>query len=106
MTGEELGRLLGDAISELQSASMEIEGTVDMLLDIDGKVIVQAGTDNADAADQPHMTVDELGELLGNALGELESIVMEIEGAWDLLQSIDGNAISESEADDATEMSE
>ena len=104
MTGEELGRLLGDAISELQSASMEIEGTVDMLLDIDGKVIVQAGTDNAYAADQPHMTIDELGELIGNALGELESVVMEIESARDLLQSIDGSAISESEADDATEM--
>lgn len=104
MMGEELGRLLGDVISELQSASMEIEGTVDMLLDIDGKVIVQAEADNADVIDQPHMTIDELGELIGNALGELESVVMEIEGARDLLQSIDGNTFFESEADEATEM--
>ena len=104
MTGEELGRLLGDAIGELQSASMEIEGTVDMLLDIDGKAIVQAEADNADATDQPHMTIDELGELIGNALGELESVVMEIEGARDLLQSIDGNTLFESETDEATEM--
>ena len=104
MTGEELGRLLGDVISELQSASMEIEDTVDMLLDIDGKAIVLAEMDNANVTDQPHMTIDELGELIGNALGELESVVMEIEGARDLLQSIDGSALSESEADDAAEM--
>ena len=104
MTGEELGSLSGDVISELQSASMEIEDTVDMLLDIDGKAIVLAEVDDASVADQPHMTIDELGELIGNALGELESVVMEIEGARDLLQSIDGSALSENEADDATEL--
>lgn len=96
MTGEEHGSLLGDVISELQSASREIEDTVDMLLDIDGKAIVLAEVDDANVADQPHMTIDELGELIGNALGELESVVIGIEGARDLLQSIDGSALAPS----------
>lgn len=94
MTGEELGRILGDAISELQDASMEIEETVDMLLDIDGKVILLDETDDEAAGDQPSMTVDELSELICDALSELESATAVIEDASGLLQSIDGSTIT------------
>ena len=90
MAGKELGKVLGDAISELQNASMEIEATVDMLLSIDGKII----TSNEDVDEmqlgQPHITIDEFGALIGDALSELESVTMDIESARDSLQSIDG----------------
>ena len=100
MTGEEFGRILGDVISELQNASMGIEATVDMLLSIDGKVIVSNEDDDETTLEQPHMTIDELGELIGDGLSELESATMDIEGARDLLQSIDGSALTASEAED------
>ena len=100
MTGEELGRILGDAISELQNASMEIDGTVDMLLSIDGKVIVSDEDDDETPLDQPYMTIDELGELIGDALSELESVTMDIENARDSLQSIDGSTLATSETED------
>ena len=103
MTGEELGRILGDAISELQSASMEIEETVDTLLDIDGKAILLDGADEEVEPDQPYLTIGELGELIGNALSELESVTMVIESASSLLQSIDGNALTASASDDEVE---
>ena len=103
MTGEELGKILGDVISELQNASMEIEETVDMLLDIDGKVILPKGGDADVAVDQPRMTVGELGELIGGALNVLESAVAGIEGAGDTLRSIDGVAFTSGENDDTAE---
>ena len=103
MTGEELGRILGDAISELQSASMEIEETVDTLLEIDGKAILLDGADEEVEPDQPYLTIGELGELIGNALSELESVTMVIENAGSLLQSIDGSALAASASDDKVE---
>ena len=103
MTGEELGRILGDAISELQSASMEIEETVDTLLEIDGKAILLDEADSEAEPDQPYLTIGELGELIGNALSELESVTMVIESASSLLQSIDGNARTASASDDEVE---
>lgn len=103
MTGEELGRILGDAISELQSASMEIEETVDSLLEIDGKAILLDEAGDEVEPDQPYLTVGELGELIGNALSELESVTMVIESASGLLQSIDGNALTASASDDEAE---
>ena len=92
--------ILGDAISELQNASMEIDGTVDMLLSIDGKVIVSDEDDDETPLDQPYMTIDELGELIGDALSELESVTMDIENARDSLQSIDGSTLATSETED------
>ena len=103
MTGEELGRILGDAISELQSASMEIEETVDALLEIDGKAILLDEADSEAEPDQPYLTIGELGELIGNALSELESVTMVIESASSLLQSIDGSALAASASDDKVE---
>ena len=103
MTGEELGRILGDAISELQSASMEIEETVDALLEIDGKAILLDEADSEAEPDQPYLTIGELGELIGNALSELESVTMVIENAGSLLQSIDGSALAASASDDEVE---
>ena len=103
MTGEELGRILGDAISELQSASMEIEETVDALLEIDGKAILLDEADSEAEPDQPYLTIGELGELIGNALSELESVTMVIGSASSLLQSIDGNALTASASDDEVE---
>ena len=94
MTGEELGRILGDVISELQNASRELEETVDMLLDIDGKVILPEAANGDVAADQPCMTVGELGELIGDVLSLLESATSGVEGAGDMLRSIDGIAWS------------
>lgn len=103
MTGEELGRILEDAISELQSASMEIEETVDALLEIDGKAILLDEADSEAEPDQPYLTIGELGELIGNALSELESVTMVIENAGSLLQSIDGSALAASASDDEVE---
>ena len=103
MTGEELGRILGDAISELQSASMEIEETVDALLEIDGKAILLDEADSEAEPDQLYLTIGELGELIGNVLSELESVTMVIENAGSLLQSIDGSALAASASDDKVE---
>ena len=102
MTGEELGRILGDVISELQNASIEIEETVDMLLDIDGKVILLEGANDDVVADQPRMTIRELGELIGDVLSVLESATMGIEGAGDALRSIGGVDFTAGENDDVT----
>jgi len=104
MTGEDLGRILGDVISELQNASMEIEETVDMLLDVDGKVILPEGADDDVAADQPRMTAGELGELIGDVLSVLESATAGIEGVGDTLRSIDGVAFTSGENDDTAEV--
>lgn len=103
MTGEELGRILGDAVNELQSASMEIEATVDSLLDIDGKAILLDEADDEIEPDQPYLTIGELGELIGDALNELESVTMVIENASGLLQSIGGNALTASASDGEAE---
>ena len=44
--------------------------------------------------------IDELGELIGDALSELESVTMDIENARDSLQSIDGSTLATSETED------
>lgn len=102
MTGEELGTTLGDAISQLEYASTEIEETVSRLFEVDGKAILLEDDDNEAVADKPSMTVDELGELLADAVGMLESVVAEIESAMDMLQSIDGQSLAAGESDEAT----
>lgn len=94
MTVEELGRTLSDVIGELEGVSLGIDSTVGLLMEVDGKVIVQDETDNDIEADQPYMTIEALSALIGDALGELDSVITEIENARDLLQSIDGNALT------------
>lgn len=94
MTGEELGTILGDVVSVLENVSMDTEEIVSELLDINGRTILLDGADGDGESNQPCMTIDELGELLGNAVSELETIVMEIENAMDQLQSIDGKTLT------------
>ena len=106
MTGKELGTILGDAIAELQNASMEIEETVGMLLSIDGMAIVPNGAEDDVEENQPRMTVEELGELLGDVLSVLETATAGVEGVGDMLRSIDGVTFASSEAYEAAEVDE
>jgi len=96
MAGNELGVILGDAISELQNASTEIEEIVGALFEVDGKTILLSADEDAEA-EQPYMSAKELGALITNALSELETVVASIESANDLLRSADGIVFSSDE---------
>lgn len=101
MAEKELGKVLGDAISGLENASMSIDDTISQLLDIDGKVILLKESDDEIKIAQPSMTIEELGEIIEATLSELKCIVLEIESAQDLLQTINGTAITVSKPDNA-----
>lgn len=96
MTGIELGRVLGDAVNALEGASAGIDNAVDTISQVNGKAILSEPTRDLIESESPSMTVEELGKLIGCVLYELESVVMEVESAMDLLWTIDGESIAQS----------
>ena len=91
MDANELGRILGNAISELENAAITIDETIDMLMDVDGKLILEDGADEAEAEGKPYMTSSELGDLLSNALDGVENVSMAADNVRGLLESIESD---------------
>ena len=94
MTGEELGLILGSVVCSLEGASGEIDTAVGLITATDGKSIVSEADAEADVPSSTRLTIRELGELIGNALSELESALTEVDAAMGLLRSIEGAAIT------------
>lgn len=96
MTGIELGRILGDAVNALEGASAGIDSAVDTISQVNGKAIMSEPTRDTLESESPSMAAEELGNLIGCVLNELESVVMEVESAMNLLWTIDGESIVQS----------
>ena len=96
MTGKELGRILGDAVNALEGASTGIDNAVDTISQVNGKTILSESTRGMLESESTCMTAEELGKLIGCVLNELESVVMEVESAMNLLWTIDGESIVQS----------
>lgn len=96
MTGIELGRILGDAVNALEGASAGIDNAVDTISQVNGKAILSEPTRGAIESESPSMTAEQFGKLIGCVLNELESVVMEVESAMDLLWTMDGESIVQS----------
>lgn len=90
MTGEELGTLLGDAVSELEGASLTIDECIGQLL-IGEVTITNDETDDDLDGEGLRMTASEFNEQLGVVANGLDSLIADIESVKDILLSIDAN---------------
>lgn len=90
----ELGGILGDAVGALEGASTVIDNAVNAISQVNGKAILSEQIHDMLESESTGMTAEEFGELIGCVLNELESVVMEVESAMNLLWTIDGKSIA------------